>query len=449
MIIKRFYLYCIIRVLVISGSACLAAFLFFQTRYFATAIFICLLLVYQVYALIRFVTKTNRELSRLFDSVRYGEFSQSFSDKLRGSGFEELSTAFKNVIDQFQTARLEKEEQFQFLRTIVDHVGIALIAFDERGEVALINNAAKRLFRVPRLQNIKDIAPVNSNLAARLLDMSPGGNDLIKLKQNDDLMQLSMYATGFMMRQQALKLVAIQNIQNELEEKEMISWQNLIRVLTHEIMNSITPIASLSSTANDLLKDESKCEIPETINETIDDVRHAVRTIEKRSKGLLTFIENYRQLTRIPKPDYKIVLIKDLVDRVEHLMQDQFLHKAIEFNVDIDPETLEVTADQALIEQVLINLCKNAVEAVADIGAPRIRINADTDSFGNPVISVIDNGKGITEEVAEKVFIPFFTTKPEGSGIGLSLSRQIMRHHKGTLTVQSEPGVETVFSLRF
>jgi signal transduction histidine kinase len=290
---------------------------------------------------------------------------------------------------------------------------------------------------------------VNSHLVSRLIDLSPGGNDLLKLKQDDDLMQLSMHATGFMMHQQALKLVAIQNIQNELEEKEMISWQNLIRVLTHEIMNSITPIASLSSTANELLKDDSKCEIPETINETIEDVRHAVRTIEKRSKGLLTFIENYRQLTRIPKPDFKIVLIKDLVDRVEHLMQDQFLHKEIEFNVDIDPETLEVTADQALIEQVLINLCKNAVEAVADIGTPNIRINADTDSFGNPVISVIDNGKGITEEVAEKVFIPFFTTKPQGSGIGLSLSRQIMRHHKGTLTVQSEPGVETVFSLRF
>ncbi|UCH20347.1 MAG: hypothetical protein JSU83_17590 [Deltaproteobacteria bacterium] len=272
---------------------------------------------------------------------------------------------------------------------------------------------------------------------------------MVKLQQGDDLLQLSIYATGFILRKQQLMLVAMQNIQNELEEKEMKSWQNLIRVLTHEIMNSITPIASLSSTAYGLLKNNQECEAPESMNEIIGDVRDAVNTIEKRSKGLLDFIENYRKLTRIPKPDFRIVQVKDLFERVGNLMKDQLEHQAIDFTIQVDPESLEITADWALIEQVLINMCKNSVEAVQGIRNPKIALTAGTDGLGNPVIKVIDNGKGISEEVAEKIFIPFFTTKPQGSGIGLSLSRQIMRLHKGTLSVTSKPGVETTFVLRF
>jgi two-component system nitrogen regulation sensor histidine kinase NtrY len=241
----------------------------------------------------------------------------------------------------------------------------------------------------------------------------------------------------------------MQNIQHELEEKEMISWQNLIRVLTHEIMNSITPIASLASTAQGLLKDNKECEVPESMNEIIDDVRNAVNTIEKRSNGLLTFIENYRKLTRLSKPAFKVVQIKDLFDRVEYLLQDQFKQSAIKFKKRVDPASLAITADPALIEQVLINLCKNAMEAVNGVISPRIKLKAGTDGRGNPVIKVSDNGKGITEEVIEKIFIPFFTTKPQGSGIGLSLSRQIIRQHKATIGVTSTPNEKTVFKLRF
>jgi len=241
----------------------------------------------------------------------------------------------------------------------------------------------------------------------------------------------------------------MQNIQSELEEKEMISWQNLIRVLTHEIMNSITPIASLASTATGLLGDDKECKVPQDMNEAIVDVRHAVKTIEKRSKGLITFIDNYRKLTRIPKPDFKIVQVQGLFERVESLMKEQFEHHSIKFNSEVDPESLTITADPALIEQVLINLCKNSVEAVSGISRPKIKLKAGTDGLGNPVVKVIDNGKGIAEDVAERIFIPFFTTKPEGSGIGLSLSRQIIRLHKGTIGVASTPNERTIFKLRF
>ena len=313
----------------------------------------------------------------------------------------------------------------------------------------LINNAAKKLLKIPRLGNIRDIESISPRLADKLSRISPGDKDLVKLKQGDDLLQLSIYATGFILRQQQLNLVAMQNIQTELEEKEMISWQNLIRVLTHEIMNSITPIASLASTAAGLLKDNKECKIPEDVNEVIIDVRQAVKTIEKRSKGLITFIDNYRELTRIPKPEFKIVQVKDLFDRVEILMKDQLKHNSIKFSTAIDPESLTITADPALIEQVLINLCKNSVEAVSGVSHPKIKLKAGTDGIGNPLVKVIDNGKGISEEVAERIFIPFFTTKPEGSGIGLSLSRQIIRLHKGTIGVASTPNERTVFKLRF
>lgn len=449
MIFKRFYINCIIRVLILSGTICLLAYLLFKTDFIAAAAFISLFAAYQIFRLIRYVTKTNRDLTRLLDSIKYSDFSQSFTNSLKGSGFEELHTVFTEVIKEFQRTKIEKEEHFRFLQTIVDHVGIALIAFNPDGAIELLNNAAKKLLKVKRLGNIKDLESISPRLSQKLLELSPGGKDLIKLQQGDDLLQLSIYATGFVLRKQQLMLVAMQNIQSELEEKEMKSWQNLIRVLTHEIMNSITPIASLSSTAYGLLKSNRECEVPESMNEVIGDVRDAVNTIEKRSKGLLDFIENYRKLTRIPKPDFKIVQVKNLFERVRNLMKDQLENQAIDFTMRVDPETLEITADQALIEQVLINICKNSVEAVDGVSNPKIELSAGTDGLGNPVVKVIDNGRGISEEVAEKIFIPFFTTKPQGSGIGLSLSRQVMRLHKGTLSVMSKPGAETSFVLRF
>jgi nitrogen fixation/metabolism regulation signal transduction histidine kinase len=432
----------------LGATVCLLAYLLFKTDFIAIIIFVSFVGAYQVFALIRYVSKTNRDLTRLLHSIKYSDFSQSFTDRLTGSGFEELQAAFTEVINEFQRAKLEKEEHFRFLQTIVDHVGIGLIAFDQRGEVEMINNAAKKLLKISSLKNIRDLETVSTRLVDKLFQLSPGTNDLVKLKQDDDLLQLSVYATGFVLHKQQLMLVAMQDIQGALEEKEMKSWQNLIRVLTHEIINSITPIASLASTAHGLLKDERECELPESLNETIEDVRHAVNTIEKRSKGLLTFIENYRKLTRIPKPDFKIVSVRDLFGRVEHLMKEQVDAHGIEFSTQIDPISLELTADPALIEQVLINLCKNAVEGLNGISSPRIKLKAVTDERGNPVIKVIDNGRGIPEDVAGRIFIPFFTTRQQGSGIGLSLSRQIVRLHRGTITVSSTPGEKTVFKIR-
>ena len=435
--------------MLLTATIFLAVYLFLNSDFIAAAIFTSLVGAYQVMALFRFVTRTNRDLARLLDSIKYSDFSQSFTNGLQGAGFEELTVAFSEVINEFKQTKMEKEEHFRFLQTIIDHVGIGLMAFNPQGDVELINNAAKRLFKITHLKNVRNLQSVSAVLTEKILHLAPGENQLIKLQQDENLLQLSVYATGFVLRRQQMLLVAMQNIQNELEEKEMKSWQNLIRVLTHEIMNSIAPIASLASTANGLLKDECHLESDDPRAERIQDVCDAVETIEKRSQGLITFIEKYRELTHIPQPQFQVLKIQNLFDRIQFLMKDQFELQSVALTVQIDPETLTLTADPALVEQVLINLCKNAAEAVTGQANAKIQLLARMDGLGNPVIQVTDNGKGIHQDVADRIFIPFFTTKSKGSGIGLSLSRQIMRLHKGSIGVRSNPEGETVFTLKF
>lgn len=449
MIPKRFYINCILRIALLTATIILAVYLFLDTEFLAAAVFASLVAAYQVFALIQSVSRSNRDLVRLLDAIRYSDFSQSFTSGPKGAGFEELNASLNSVIDKFKQAKLEKEEHFRFLQTVIDHVGIGLVAFNPDGKVELINNAAKRLMRVTHLRDIEGLKSASPVLEKKLRDLKPGENHLIKLQQDENLMQLSVYATGFVLRRQQMLLVAMQNIQNELEEKEMMSWQNLIRVLTHEIMNSIAPIASLASTANGLLADECHLGAGDPRAEKLRDVCDAVETIEKRSRGLITFIEKYRELTRIPQPQFQVLPVEDLFDRIQFLMKDLFEKQSIAYATHIDPQTLSLTADPALMEQVLINLCKNAAESVQGRTDAEIRLLGRMDASGRPVIEVVDNGKGIHEEVAERIFIPFFTTKPKGSGIGLSLSRQIMRLHKGTISVSSNPGAQTIFKLKF
>ena len=263
--------------------------------------------------------------------------------------------------------------------------------------------------------------------------------------------QLSIYAAEFKLRSNHYTLVSISNIQNELEEKEMEAWQNLIRVLTHEIMNSVTPIVSLSSTANSLLENiDSKLKSKSDLNtDELEDVTGALNTIVKRSKGLLHFVDDYRNLTRIPAPNFQVVKISSLFERIKKLFSDQLNEKNIICRCTVEPDNLEVIADPDLIEQVLINLILNSIKALTAAEYPEIKLVSKFDNRGSIIMQVIDNGDGIPEDLHEKIFIPFFTTRKEGSGIGLSLSRQIMRAHKGGITVSSIPGKETIFTLKF
>ncbi|MGD1046866.1 MAG: ATP-binding protein [Bacteroidota bacterium] len=412
---------------------------------------VCLLFI-QIYALLHVLERPQRDMARFFQAIEYSDFSQTFSFSSKDKSLQPLRIAFDRVIQIFQKTRAEKEAHFRYLQTIVQHVGIGIIVFKEDGKIDLINPLAKKILGIPQLKHIDQLSHLDPNFPTivRQLESSERTQIQVKGSESGDIVTLSLYATHFILQNEPLSLISVQNIQSELEEKELEAWQTLIRVLTHEIMNSITPISSLASTAHRLLGNVSEDirKIPE-ISESIEDVTQAIGTIESRSQGLLKFVESYRELTRIPKPAFEIVAVRKLFDRVAPLMLAKFSEKGIRFTQHIEPESLEITADINLIEQVLINLLQNALDWTNSKPGGEILLSASLGGLGQPIIQVIDNGLGIQKEALEKIFIPFFTTKPEGSGVGLSLSRQIMHLHHGSISAVSEPGRNTIFTLKF
>jgi len=451
MVFNRFRINCIIRVILIGATSWLFFYLLFRTNLYTALFILGVLILYQVYALIYYVEKTNRDLARFFQSIKYEDFSQTFKVEGYGSSFDSLKSAFSEVMNAFRRTRAEKEEHFRYLQTVVQHIGIGLIAFQPDGEVELINTAAKRLLNVASLKNIKSLESLSKPLVEALLRLRSRDSALVKVEDVNEVLHLALYATEFKLRAQKFSLVSIQNIHSELEEKEMEAWQKLIRVLTHEIMNSITPIASLTSTISNLIREAYvKKKKPKKLDsEVLQDIQQALQTIQKRSQGLLHFVDAYRNLTLIPKPNFQIFPIQELFNRIRKLMQVNIEKNSIRFKVSVDPETLELTADPELVEQVLINLMLNAFQAIEGRKDAQIELKALLDGRGRIVIQVADNGPGIPKENIEKVFVPFFSTKEGGSGIGLSLSRQILRLHNASLGVHSEPNVQTVFTLRF
>jgi two-component system nitrogen regulation sensor histidine kinase NtrY len=417
---------------------------------FTTGFFI-ILVVWQMIDLIRFVERTNRKLISFLESINYNDFTITFSDNNPGASFLALNKAFNNVISEFRKSRAENEEHYNYLQTIVQHISIGIIVFLPSGKIVLTNEALLKMINLSSLRNLKELGQVNKDLPESLQTLKSGEKTLVKLFLDDKIIQLSVFATEFKMHNEAHTLVSIQDISSELEEKEIESWQKLIRVLTHEIMNSITPISSLAQTVREIMLEELHDPIilRPLEQEDVDNIANALNTIQRRSQGLLNFVELYRNLTRIPRPNFRYVSVKELVLRVRQLMLPRFEKDNIQFHLLIDPEHLMLTIDPDLIEQVLINLLLNACDAVKENGKPWIKLEAISNINGRVSIEIKDNGSGITPDLLDKIFMPFFTSKREGSGIGLSLSRQIMHLHKGTIGVKSHPGQGATFTLIF
>jgi len=442
MVYKNFRTNCVIRVLILAVSVFAFFLVLTQTTLYSALIIIGIFFIYQIYALIHYVEKTNRDLTRLLQSIKYSDFSQSFKGEGKGKSFDLLKNSFTEVMNAFRKTRTEKEEQARYLQTVVKHIGVGLIVFQSDGEVELINKAAKKLLGINQLKNIKSLRPLSEKLVKTLFAIKPREKATIKVEIDSEFLHLSLYGTEFKLGGNKYSLVSLQNIHSELEATEIEAWQKLIRVLTHEIMNSVTPISSLASTINGLVKEDM-------VSESLTDIKDAAQTIKKRSHGLIHFVDAYRNLTLVKKPNFEIFQIKELFSRVEKLMQTDFKEKGIQFDVRVEPRTLELTADTELIEQVLINLLLNAQQAVYGCKNAEVHLEARLDKRGKIVIEVKDNGPGIPKDNLEKIFIPFFSTKEGGSGIGLSLSRQIMRLHKGTIGVHSKPYTETSIILSF
>jgi two-component system, NtrC family, nitrogen regulation sensor histidine kinase NtrY len=447
---KNFRVNIIIRILLLAVAVFLF-FLFLESDYKVTPVLVAIIFIFLVYSLIRYVDRTNRDLTSFLESIRFSEFTRTFQIEGMGSSFDELNRAFNDVINDFQKVRSEKEEHFHYLQSIVQNIDVSIIAYRKDGTVEMINKAAKQLFQIHSLKNVKGLEQLSPDLVNTLLNISPGANTLVKVQDQDDILQLAIYATEFKIKDKLIILATINNIQSVLEEQETEAWQKLIRVLTHEIMNSITPIASLSSTLEIMLKGITDGEnIQEDMDlDTVMEILQALQTINKRSTGLLHFVNTYRNLTRIPKPNFKIFPVGDLYKNIYLLMEEEITSSKVKFVTEIEPGNIEVSADEQLIEQVIINLIRNSMHALENRKNPTIELKAFRNKRGRVTMQVSDNGTGILPEVLDKIFIPFFTTKQSGSGIGLSLSRQILRLHNGTITANSIPEKETVFTLTF
>ncbi|WP_448518831.1 sensor histidine kinase [Rhodoflexus sp.] len=423
-----------------------------QSGYAITGIGLGGLIIAQTLWLIRKVENTNREVINFLNAIRYDDFSYHYRPATEGETFQELAAAFNNVVSHFREIRSEKEAHYQYLKTIIHHIGIGLVSFDAMGNVQIMNTAAKRLFQITgSVRNIQELGAFSAELVEKFVRLRTGNRDLIKIVHGTEIIQLAMYAIELNLQGKEYKLITLQNIHNELEEQEMDAWQKLIRVLTHEIMNSVTPIASLAGTLEgevEYLQANSKQLNPEDL----DDMQMAIKTIQRRSEGLIRFVSDFRNLTHVPIPRFKNVPVHEIFTHVVTLMEPEMRASEISCRVDIEPHSLMITADREMIEQVLINIVKNAIQALSDVersDGRQIILIARFDEKSHPFIIVRDNGPGIDPDALERIFIPFFTTKKSGSGIGLSLSRQIMRSHKGSLTVHSVVGEGTDFILKF
>jgi nitrogen fixation/metabolism regulation signal transduction histidine kinase len=448
---KNYRLNIIFRVILLALSMGLVAY-FITIQRFIVPVILTAVVIFEITSLIRYLDKTNRELTSFLESIRFSEFTRSFQIESMGGTFNELNRAFNEVMHDFQKVRAEKEESFHYLQTIVQNIDVSVIAYSADGNIELINKTAKKLFQLASIKNIKALEGLSPELVATLLGIKPGENKLVKVQYDDDILQLAIYASSIKVKDKLIYLVTIKDIQNVLEEQETEAWQKLIRVLTHEIMNSITPIASLSSTLDLMLKGmvaDGNGEELHIDKESVGEIQEALQTINKRSTGLLHFVNTYRNLTRIPKPNFRQCSVKELFTNIEKLMEEEIKRYGFEFIVRVEPADLEFTADDQLIEQVLINLLKNSLHALIGRPSGKIQLLGFLNKRGRVTLQVVDNGTGILKDVLDKIFIPFFTTKPSGSGIGLSLSKQIMRLHNGTISAHSEPEVETVFTMTF
>lgn len=448
MIYNRFEWALLVRVILLSASMLLCLYFIFYTNRLASGVIVSLLVTYQIYELYQFVLDTNRKLTRFLEAVKYSDFTAGFNrDSKLGESFGDLNRMFNEVFDAFRKARAEKEENWQYLKTVVQHVNVGLLSYDERGKIELVNNTAKRFLKTNQLNKISDLARVNYDLYNIINQLPPGSKTLYKPGPD---MHLSINATELRLRGSAYKLVSIQNILSELQQQEIEAWQNLTKVLRHEIMNSITPIASLAGTAIDIIQEDVICEngMVSFNEESYEDITMSLRTIENRTKGLVTFVEAYRNFTSIPQPDFERVQIDDIIREVVQLIKAGVARENVKIKVEINPPHLIVRIDPKLIEMVLINILKNAAEALEEAENPSIIISTHLDHEHRVYVDITDNGPGIEPEALEKIFIPFYTTKNHGSGIGLSLSQRIMQMHHGNLTARSEVGHGTTFTLQ-
>jgi two-component system, NtrC family, nitrogen regulation sensor histidine kinase NtrY len=452
MILNKYFINILIRVIFIVLTSIVLGIVLqhIDGGYYYTLAGVIFLIALQTYLLVIQVNKTNSDLEKFFSSVQDHDSSFRFSEKTKNNSFKKLHDRMNYINTAIQNVKIENERTSHFLQSVVDHVDIGLLSFDLDGRIEIYNRAAKKYLTIQEPRQLSSLKTNNDELFKIITIIKPGQEILHKMKTANLLQSILVKAIELKFENNIIKLVSFQDITNELDKKELDSWQRLIRVLTHEIMNSISPITSLTSVISGYFKkndDENPVPLDKIDHQIVSKTLSGLSTIEETGKGLLDFVDKYRSLTSLPKPNLSKFTIESLFLKSKLLMESN-ISDNIKIITSVYPEDLSLFADYAQVEQILINLIKNAVEALSDKQNGSINLKA---SFVDDatLIQVEDNGIGISGDILEDIFVPFYTTKKSGSGIGLSLSKQIMQNHDGTISVNSTLNHGAKFTLKF
>lgn len=432
-----------VRIVLLFSLLTATAYCLLHQQYQSMLLLLVPFLLLQVVELIRFLNRANIELAQFLEAVQYRDFSVMFNERKASPSVRKLRRAFNTINGTFRGLANEKEAQFQYLQRILEMVNTGILSYDDLGKVVWMNESLKQMLSVPYLKTIQSLGLRNQDLYDTIMQLKPGEQRIVVLRSDQSVLRVVLSSTAFRTSDFYYKLIVFQNVGEALDETEAQAWQKLLRVMTHEIMNSVAPIASLADTLIKRLHTNGEVELP------ITDLEMGMDAIKKRSEGLMRFADTYRNLSRTAAPLLSKVLVRELFENIYQLLEPTLDKRGIEFDVVLRDPHLSIEADTSLMEQVLINLVLNAMEAVKDRPQALITVEGYVNEFQQKVLTISDNGQGMPPEVLEKIFIPFFTTKPQGSGIGLSFSRQIMFAHRGSIKAQSVEGQGSTFTLVF
>jgi signal transduction histidine kinase len=435
------------RLLLFSGLVLAAIWGFVETEWQVTPLLASVLALLVLIETIRYVESVNRELAGFLEFVAHDDFSSTVATGKGGRVFRKLEAAYKLLADKYRSLNRKRELNHLYLEALVEHVSIAILCLDDRNRVTLMNREAKRLFRTPLLGTLAALGRIDPKLPEQIESMADGEHALIQLRIDGEPVQLASYLTEFQLLDERHRLISFQNIRDELEQREVDFSQKLIKVLTHEIMNSVTPIIALSRVIEDSLLEELESSARPAAER--EDLLRSVASIQARGSGLLRFVQAYSSLTNLPRPTVREVDVGHLLKQVEALMAPVLRESGVELCTDIRDPGLTVTADPEQLQQVLLNLVKNANEALAGRPGGRVTLRAAREQHGGVAVHVVDNGPGIEQAQLDNIFVPFFTTKRSGTGIGLSISRQLMVLNKGSISAKTSPGAGAEFVLKF
>ena len=419
------------------GGAFVASYLFYEHELYFCVFFSCVLALVIMACLVSIYYSSIRRMERVIGSIRHGDFMLNFLAAGRSDVERRMVESLNEVILRFRTDLSEKQEKHQYFETLLDTVDTSMLVADKQGIVMWMNRAGVQDLCGHAIHQLDELKVLNPDFPLLLSTLQPGEVKVIRIYKEEVMQDLAVTVTEYSTPAADLRLINLKNIRSILEENEMEAWQKLVRVLTHEIMNSITPIISLSDTLCD-----------RAIQQGMDEeslMLQGMKTIHRRSKGLLNFVENYRKLSRLSSPVLAPVKVGELLGDIKKL----FSSTGVTYIYKVEDENRKLMIDRSQMEQVLINLLKNAGEACMGQPNPEVVIETSYEKEKHIFrLSVKDNGCGILPEVQERIFIPFFTTKPTGSGIGLSLCKQIMSLHGGSIRVMSEKGKGSCFMLK-